>query len=129
MNLLEFYTKGAKATEGVWIDVGDGTRLKIARMDNPNYTAFIQTQKAKIGRRPSDELAQEVIIDAAAHTLLLDWEGLKLGDEEVPYSTDYAAKLMRELKGFHEMILGYAYDGQNFREDEIDGIVAELRPT
>ena len=118
MNLLEFYTKGAKATEGVWIDVGDGTRLKIARMDNP-----------KIGRRPSDELAQEVIIDAAAHTLLLDWEGLKLGDEEVPYSTDYAAKLMRELKGFHEMILGYAYDGQNFREDEIDGIVAELRPT
>lgn len=130
MDLLDFHTSGEKAQNGVWIPMGGGTELLIARMDNPKYKAFIQEARQKRGRRrATDEETQEVLREAVAKTVLLDWRGLTLNDEEVPYSTDYAMKLFKTLPAFLDQVVNLAYDETYFREDEIDDVVDQLRPT
>jgi hypothetical protein len=131
MELLDYYTDGPKSTDGVWIDQGDGGRLRIARMDNPNYKKHVQQARTKLKLRRgamSDEETKEVLKDAVAHTILLDWEGVTIDGETVPYRPDYALKVFDALPSFLDMVVNLAYTEDYFREEEISGVVEDLRP-
>lgn len=130
MELLDFNTTGKKATEGVWVPMFDGGELRIARMDNPKYKAWIQeARKARGKRRPTDDETKELLKKAVAATVLLDWKGVTLNGEEVKYSPEYAERVFDALPGLLDQIVNLAYDESLFREDEIDDVVEQLRPT
>jgi hypothetical protein len=130
MELLDFNTSGKKATEGVWVPMGADGSLRIARMDNPKYKAFIQEARKQRGRRaPSDEETRELLKKAVAKTVLLDWKGVTLNGEKVKYSPAYAERVFDALPGLLDQVVNIAYDETLFREDEIDDVVEQLRPT
>lgn len=131
MELLNYYTDGPKSQQGVWVEQAGGGRLLIARMDNPNYKAHIQNARTKLKLRRgamTEEETQEVLKDAVAHTILLDWEGVEVNGVEVEYSPAYALKVFDALPSFLDVVVNFAYNEELFREDEVEGVVEQLAP-
>lgn len=130
MELLDFYTDGPKSRLGVWLDQPGGGRLLVARMDNPKYKAYIQQARKKRHRRGNvtDEQTKEILKEAVAHTILLDWEGVKVNGKEVEYSPQYAIQVFDALPSFLDQVINIAYEEEHFREDEITDVVEQLSP-
>lgn len=130
MELLDYYTDGPKSREGVWVDQPGGGRLLIARMDNPRYKAILQEQRKRGGRRrPTDEETHEFLKEAVAKTVLLNWEGIELDGKAVKYNVTYAMQVFDALPTFLDTVVNQAYDEALFREDEVEDVVKQLRPT
>lgn len=130
MNIFKkFMTDPQKENEGSWIEIGDGARLLIARAGNENYKAYYRKisapHKTKF-RRSFDilndpelnNLADEMMIDAMANTILLGWEGIKdQNNADIPFSIQNARKLL-EIKDFRFYVYDLAGDIENFKAVE-----------
>lgn len=122
-----FGTDKSKEQEGVWIEMGEGGAIKVARMGNPSYSKKFQKltkpYKQAIRRETlSDEIAERILVDSMAEHILLDWKGIE--DEngnEIPYSLETAKKLLSDLKDFRNYISEMATSIENFKEEEDEG--------
>lgn len=94
-NLNDSFTDSNLEKAGVWVDFFDGSRLKIASKESPEYKAYLarlaQQHKLKIGSKKikpeTMSLMKTVMSDAMAKCLLVDWDNISLnGEENVPYS-------------------------------------------
>jgi hypothetical protein len=121
-------------TDGVWIDIADGIKWKIAKKDNINFrNAVLKIIKNKgytqyqvsNGKIPSDAWV-DVGILATAETILLDWEGVidtETG-KPVKYTPQIGYDLMKENEGFLEDVQQLSADLSIFQNkvesDEIE---------
>lgn len=122
MDLKTFRTDNAKEQEGTWVDLGDGARLKIARMNNPRYREVQQRklQRYKMAARSKvvpDDVWEGILNELIAETILVDWEGITMDCEPYPYSVDHAKQALTDLKDFREMVIGFADDIANFKAE------------
>lgn len=130
LELLDFYDDGPKNRDGVWVDVGNEARVKIRPMDNPDYRTFTQAAKIKSGKGPmSDEQVKNLLEEAVAHTVLVDWEGIGLQGEVQKYSEEQALRIFKALPKFLDLVVTLAYEEERFREDEVQDVLDKLRPT
>lgn len=119
-SITRLKTDRKKEDGGVWIEAGEGLRLKIARIGNKNYEKFILEQQGPFARRvgrSSMEEMQDRIRDAIAHTVLLGWENLV--DEhgvEISFSPSKALELFISTPEFYRIVSEYASDIEMFRE-------------
>ena len=66
-----------------------------------------------------DEVAEAIMCQVIAETLILDWEGVADRDGEVlEYSSDKAKELLLELPALRQMILEEAQNVANFHVSE-----------
>ena len=121
-----FKTSKQKENEGVWVNLDDsGTRLKIARAGNPNYKSA-QAKKMsryKLAARSKtipDSAWEEIFNELVAETILLDWDGITENGQKIPYSQDAALRAISELKDFREVVMSFADDMTNFKEEMDD---------
>lgn len=127
MDLKAFKTDLEKEQEGAWVDLGDGiSRLKIARMNNPRYRDAQQRklQRYKMAARSKvvpDDVWEGILNELIAETILVDWEGITDNGTPLPYSVEHAKRALTELKDFREMVLGFADDIANFKEELDEG--------
>jgi len=88
--------------EGTWIEgipeMGE-LRLKVRGMTNPDYQRMLQRLIAAVPRSKReggrvDPVEMERIIGSTLHaTVLLDWDGVKVGHEAKPYDSKLAFQL------------------------------------
>jgi hypothetical protein len=123
-SIKSFKTDSGKEEQGVWINAGGDLRLKIARMGNPAYTAYIKkhskalVSSARRGEVDLDE-ATRINKDAAARHILLGWENLtedEEGKQPIVYSVEKCRELL-DIKDFYSMVMEYANDMTLFRAD------------
>lgn len=129
MNLRELFATNKQAeTEGVWVDVGKGIRIKIARYENPHYVEALRKKAAphRAAARAgvmSDDMAEKVLNEVIAETILLDWDGVKdkLGNV-VPYSRKEALAALNDMRDFRDLVLNFSKDLELFKlqQDEAD---------
>jgi hypothetical protein len=118
-----FGTDTKKEQDGVWIDLGDGGSMKIARMGNPDYIKEFQKitkpHRQAIRRGTlSEEVSQDLLVQAMAKHILLDWKGLKYNDgADIPYSVEEAKKMLSSLKDFRDYVTEMANAAENFKEE------------
>ena len=123
-----FKTSKQKETEGVWVNLDDsGAKLKIARAGNPNYKAAQQKKMAryKLAARSKtipDSAWDEIFNELIAETILLDWAGITENGQKVPYSQEAALQALSDLKDFREIVMGFADDMTNFKDELDEGI-------
>jgi len=116
-----FKTDPEKEEDGVWYEYAPKFRLLIARMGNTKcQRLFEKREKPYMHRIRQGELdedtAMEILIETLAETVLLGWEGLLSGGEPIPYSKEKARELLA-VRDFRAVVLEFAKDGDNFRED------------
>ncbi|CTQ45771.1 hypothetical protein [Roseibium aggregatum] len=122
MDIGKFRTNKEAEIEGAWVDIGDGCKVKVARANNSEYTKKMQklskphAAQARAGNL-GEELATEILCEAMAETILLDWEGLKDGGKVVPYSTNAAFEILRDVPDFRSFIFDLASEAAVFRNE------------
>jgi len=122
---LNTFTVTDDAENGVWVDMGNDARIKVARMNNKKYKRSIKTLSTPYKRMIQmnalpDDTAEQILNKAMAEAILLDWEGLKLNGEELPYNRDNAMKILSDpaLEDFRNVVMDISNDMELFREQE-----------
>ena len=120
-----FGTDKALESEGVWFDVGDGARLKIARSNNPQYRTELSRllkphrAAARAGNLDPD-VFQGIVVEAMSIAILKDWEGIALDGEPVAYSRAAAAKAMGDFPDFRTLVEGLADQRDAYLAGEVE---------
>ena len=127
MELNKLKTDSQKEVEGVWHDLGEGARIKIARAGNKAYAEYIQKamkphRKAIKAGTLSDKVAEKIVVGALAETVLLDWEGFTEGGKAVKYSIDKAKEILSnpDFHDFKEMVAELADDAEAYRTEVLE---------
>lgn len=126
MDISKFQTNKSAEEEGVWVDVdGNGTKIKVARINNPRYKKYFQKITKPYKRQIrngtlAEELAEKLLVDALANTILIDWQGFTRGGEPFPYSVDNARSFLQESADFRDFVSDAANEMENFRAEELE---------
>lgn len=125
MDLSEFDVSDSLSVEGQWVEVGKSASLRIARLNNEKYRDFIK-KKSKPYRSAmragtiDEDLMTEIVVQAMARTILLDWKGLTEKGVEVLYSVEKAESLLRDKEPFRDLVTSLANDASLFQQVELE---------
>jgi len=104
-----FMTDENRETSGVWQDVGDGIRLKVARFNNTNHKRIMEGLMKPYQHQMrrgtlAEDVAEKLLVQGMAKAILIDWEGLEEDGKPVKYSHKNAERLMLEVKDFRDLV-------------------------
>lgn len=124
MKLGKLRTSEQKETEGVWMDAVGNLRLKLARLGNKKYQAYLREiskphlsaiRRQAVEAEKVDSLTQRGL----AKYVVLDWQNLEDdAGNPVPYSPEKALELLTTLPEFYRMVLEMSNDIEQFREED-----------
>ena len=111
--------------EGTWVDYRDGSRIKIARIGNPNFTRsqdamFKAHRKKQRAGNLESELETSLLCQVIAKTVLLDWEGFEQGGKPFKYSQERAANLLNQSIDFRNDVVEYASTEEIFHREIVE---------
>jgi hypothetical protein len=123
-----FKTDEQAENEGAWFNYGPGPSghdqkflLARASRSNKKYTKALQRMQERYGKQIesgtlADDTAYELLLKVFCTTVLLDWTGICGQDGvELPYSTETAISLMRELPDLYAELQAHAGSREHFR--------------
>jgi len=116
----QFQTDEQKEVDGVWVPLSATARLKIARMGNRKYRDCIKRlsgpyRVAGLNNQIPGDVYQQLVREAVAETILVDWEGITTDGLPRPYSKAAALTFCTELKDFYDFVLTAADSMETFR--------------
>jgi hypothetical protein len=126
MDISKFQTSKSAEEDGIWVDVdGNGTKVKVARINNARYKKYFQKITKPYKRQIrngtlAEELAEKLLVDALANTILLDWKGFTKDGEDFLYSVDNARSFLQESADFRDFVSDAANEMENFRGEELE---------
>lgn len=120
-------TSAVKELTGVWVDIGDGGQLLIARANNIKYLARYREltkpywSQIRSDTLPLEELAR-IHVECLAETVLLNWKGIEEGNPsvDVPYSLAKAIEFLTKIADFRQLVTSIADQQYRFREEELE---------
>jgi hypothetical protein len=131
-----FATDEALETEGKWFNLSKTARVKVARSGNPNY---VKKLRKKLDENRIDlesqgdeanDLAEKVMVDVMASTILLDWEDIQFQGKNMEYSP-LNARLLLQVKDFRRKITGFSESFEAFKvkqEEELGNALPTTSP-
>ncbi len=118
----------------MWTDFGDGIRVKIRRIRSKKSIAVRKELdlpfSGELRRGQLDEgVAEDLLVKQVAAGVIADWEGIDLGEGNLPYTPDNAYKVLKTLPEFRDEILQVSMNAESFRKQFDEGLVANLSNT
>ena len=106
--------------KGAWIDYRDGSRVKLARLDNPRFRRMYKAKMRPFRRLERQNkmdpiLRTRLICECLANTVLLDWKGFEYKGSPLPYSVENAKNLLTWSLEFRDDIAFLAAENKNFK--------------
>ena len=133
MKISNFSTDSNLELNGVWLDIGLGAKLLIARDGNPAYVKEFrkhmdQFQTTFQRENLTEDEAQKILISVTAKTILLDWEGIDDEDgNPIPYSEDQAIKLLTEYKDFRTLVETLSKNSKNYKDQRTREVIDNIK--
>lgn len=126
MDINQLRTDLSAEEQGVWVTYQGDVQFKLARIDNPRYTAKLAAaikphRKAIRTDTMPDKDLLEITTAVLAETVVLDWKGIEEDGKPVKYSVEKAKEFLLDpsLKDVTEWICTFAKDAANYRNDLI----------
>lgn len=126
----EFAIDKEAAEKGRWFPLAEDGKVKVCRLNNPAFKAeCVRLQKPHLHILRSKSAEKEALLDditrkAMAKTILVDFEGIVLNGEPIPYSPENAYYLFVKYPDFQEKISQLA-TGDNFRPEDLEEIAGK----
>ena len=120
MDIFSSYaTDETLENEGKWFPLSKTAKVKVARAGNEKYTDLLRAKlkEASLDGMPEKEanaVAEDILIDVMAQTILLNWEGLTYQGAAAPV-TAAQAKVFLKVKDFRKKIAGFSENFESFR--------------
>ena len=137
--LGEFYMKlkrinTAAQTDGVVVDLGDGSSVTVRSTAGKPYTDYIserlkpyraQIKNKTINDEALGKIFTDITNDALADVVVLGWTGIQ--DEngvDIPYSKEKAHELFTDpaYAEFKDLVAGLAAENETFRAQVVEGV-------
>lgn len=132
MDILTLAKDPNLANGGVWHNLDETTRIKVAKLNNPRFLEAVRAriEEAKtngVGELTEDE-KERITLEAMAEGVLVDWEGFTLGGEEYPYSYENALKLLSapQLADLKETVSRLSIGDEIFRSQQVEEDLKKL---
>jgi len=130
MDLSKYRTSKELTEEGVTIDLGDGLKVRLARIGNKKYNEALRRltkpyQNAIRNKTISDEVMERIVLEAFVGNVLISWSGLTLDGADVPYSREKAIEILSnpEYVDFRNNLEALASEMESFRAAEVAATV------
>lgn len=125
LDVRKYKTDQNKEERGVWVEVDEGAWLKIARAGNENwqkeYGKLAQTVRNKMENGSlNNDRADKIVSDIMSKTILLDWQGLAEGGEEIPYSQKKAYEILYNYPDLRAEVMSYARNQEYFKDEAVE---------
>lgn len=127
LRLSDFKSDKRKVNGGVWVQIGDGAEILVARLQNEAHRSLVNRLMSphrhfeQRGQEVPADILKAIGLQAMAQTVLLGWRGIIDDDgTEIPYSAEEAMKAL-EIDDFSEMVIINAGNRKLFRSDTQDG--------
>ena len=125
MKISAFKTDRTRENQGVWVPIGDGARLLVARLNNEYYKqVFLNASRpfktqVRTGTISEDQ-AEQILRECYSKAILLDWDGLQ-DDEgtDIPYSQEKAYELLG-IADFRALVEELAGTRELYRKEELE---------
>lgn len=129
-----FKTDENLETAGVWQDLGDSIRVKVARFNNTNHKRVMEGlmkpyQHMLRRGNLSEEIAEKILVQGMARTILLDWEGLEEDGKPIKYSMKNAERIMMEFKDFRDLVHNISQSMEIYKIQEDAETEKNSKPT
>jgi len=129
MDLSRFKTDTALEDDGVWttIDAASDAEIRIARIGNRRYRETM-ARRLKPYRRAlragslDESVSERITAEVLAETVLLDWRGLSVGGDPLPYSRETARDLLLDpgYRDFRDLVVELAGELDLYRERDLE---------
>lgn len=122
MDIKKQFGTNKKAEEtGLWVDLGQGARIRVARNTSTRYREklrdILRPYRGAIAANALDDATSHGLLARAfAGTILLDWEGIEENGAPLPFSVEAAERLLREAPDFYRTVEKFSEDVALFRE-------------
>lgn len=127
----EYQTDPKLEMEGVWHDLEDGGRIKVARLGNPRYqeayekipVAIRNAAQANRLKGALQKQFDEHLSRVMAKTILVDWEGIEdEAGKPLAYSAEDAEKILADpaMRDFKSYVFSLSNEAAYFRRQELD---------
>ena len=132
-NLKELFgTDKVKEKEGVWQDMGDGLKMRIARIGNPKYQkrfeALSKPHRRALRRGTlSNEIAEKLLVQCIAETIVLDWEGVEENGKETPFSVENAVRILLEYPELRKYVEDIANEMEGYKAEDDEEAIDNLK--
>jgi hypothetical protein len=116
----QFASNETLEVEGTKCPLGD-SYLLVAREGNKAYrkvmSKLYEKNRALLDKKneAAEELAEEIMIEAMATTILLGWgDSMQFNGKPFPYTVENAQTALR-MRDFRELVNGFSRDFENYR--------------
>jgi len=115
-----YYTDPTLEAEGVWVELGEGARIRVARAGNPanrrKLSKLLERHRATLrSRNLPDDILERVTIETMAETILLGWDGINEDGKPLPYTPENARRLLTTYRDFRDQVAAIAADMALFK--------------
>lgn len=133
MKLSAFEQDVTKAEDGVWVNLGDGLEVKVARSGSARANKILERltkphQRAISSGAASDELLERLNAEHTAKAIIRGWKGLQDEDgNDIPYSEAKAFEIVLDPKyrDFRDPVLYLSREMETFRKEEVKDTVGK----
>lgn len=110
---------------GIWMEVSEEIKFLVKRFGGFNsqpvkmalakyYKPYArQVETGTLSADKEREIQNRVFVESC----MLDWKGVQIDGQEVPFSKEEAVKLLNSLPELADTLVNYANDPKNYRED------------
>ncbi len=119
----QFKTDPGLEENGVWFHTSETTKFLCRRFGGQN-TPKVKAISAKyfkpyakqieMGALP-DAIQKELTVKCFVEACLVDWVGVKVGDQEVPYSFENAVGLLMALPALSDTLVKHTTEMDNYK--------------
>jgi len=122
-------------SEGQWVEVGGGLRVKVARLGNPDYENALRKaakpfmRQMRLGTMDIEDM-EKLSMKAISQHIVQGWAGLE--DEagvDIPFSQAKALELFEKYPDFYTIVKEIAGEAEVFRSDEMEDAAGNSEDT
>jgi hypothetical protein len=104
--------------DGVWVELFPGAKFRIAGAGNAAFQemwAELEEKFLTLGRDPTEEEKEEMIIHCLSRTIVLEWKGLTIDGKNLPYNHKNADRILGEWDEVTKKVLAVAGNQNRYR--------------
>ena len=108
-----------EAGTGITLDFGGGATVTIHRAGgmNAKFMRAAAKRRARLNAARNDlDASLRVLAEVYAEAVVIDWQGIELNGEPLPYSKENVIRAFVEAPEFFNVIRAEAEEASNFRD-------------
>jgi hypothetical protein len=129
MDIESLMTDSTLESEGVWVPIGNGGKIRVAREGNEAYQDYLHglvtANRASIDQndKASRKLQKDLLVRAYAYTVLKDVEGIRFKGQEITKYTPTIGLELLAIPDFFKKVQGYAQQFELYQKKAEDAAV------